>query len=85
MNIDYDKETDCYFFDCIHCKEKIAVAKKDIRCTIFRHGSYKKDYSSVPPHSTKEQCEKLLELDMIYGCGKPFKFDGKKVEKCDYI
>ncbi len=86
--VEYDKDTDCYFFECPHCQKLVAVQKDAIKCTIFRHGSYKggkKDKQPIPPHTKKEECDRLVEEDLIYGCGKPFKFDGAKVEICGYI
>jgi hypothetical protein len=42
------------------------------------------------PHSSKEECDKMKNDDVIYGCGKPFRVfqdesHAMKVEKCDYI
>jgi len=57
----------------------------EINCAIFRCGIYKNNYSQVNPHATKEQCDKLAQDGLIYGCGKPFKVvDGVAVE-CGYI
>ncbi|MGZ7067614.1 MAG: hypothetical protein ACXVHT_04890 [Methanobacterium sp.] len=39
----------------------------------------------MPPHASKELCEKVYNNGQIYGCGKPFRYDGKKIEKCDYV
>ena len=57
----------------------------EINCTIFRHAVYKTNLQPINPHATKEECEKLLANDEIYGCAKPFKYDGKTIEICDYI
>jgi hypothetical protein len=76
---------DSYFFECPHCFLLIQVNKNEIACKIFRHGYYKDTWKQIPPHSSKEICDKLFEENRIYGCGKPFTFDGKIVEKCDYI
>ena len=81
----FDQESQSYIFNCPHCQELIQVLKKEIRCTIFRHGVYKKDLKPVPPHSKKELCDELSQSEKVYGCCKPFIFDGKKVEVCDYI
>ena len=74
-----------YYFQCPHCNIMCQVHKDDIRCTIFRHAVYKKNSSFVDPHATKEQCDIWIQKGEVYGCGKPFTFNGKKVEICGYI
>ena len=81
----YDSMSKEYYFNCPHCGCTCQVHKTDIRCTIFRHAVYKKDLSFVNPHASKEECEKWVKTGSVYGCGKPFKFDGEKVEICGYI
>jgi phage FluMu protein Com len=81
----FEKETSFYYFKCPHCKDVCMVHKKDIRCTIFRHAVYKKDMQFVPPHALKEECERWLKEDLVYGCTKPFKFDGNEIKICNYI
>jgi hypothetical protein len=61
------------------------VHKNDIRCTIFRHAVYKKNLTFVDPHASKSNCEEWIRKGLVYGCGKPFIFDGKKVKICGYI
>lgn len=85
MSIEYDSNLKSYCFKCPHCYEYCEVMEKDIRCTIFRHAVFKKDMKFVPPHAPKEECERWIREGLVYGCTKPFKFDGKKVEICDYI
>ena len=74
-----------YYFECPHCKSTVQIAKNEINCGIFRHGVYIKTGRNIPPHASKSQCEKLLMNKEIYGCGKPFKFNTKNIEVCDYI
>tara|TARA_Y100000816_G_C26031728_1_gene540106 strand:- start:633 stop:923 length:291 start_codon:yes stop_codon:yes gene_type:complete len=81
----YDLKSCNYIIECPHCDELCAVHKNDIRCTVFRHAVYKKDFSFVYPHATKEQCDSWVYNDEVYGCGKPFIFDGKSINKCGYI
>lgn len=81
----HDKSTDTFYFNCPHCDMLCQVAKKDIKCTIFRHASYKNSNEFVPPHACEKTCKKWIEDDLVYGCAKPFKFNGEKVEKCGYI
>jgi hypothetical protein len=76
---------DYYIIECPHCQMCIQIYKKDINCKIFRHGVYKNNNKPIGPHASKSECENLIKENLIYGCGKPFKFDGKKIEICDYI
>ncbi len=76
---------DYYYFNCPNCNSICQVHKTDIKCGIFRHAVYKKDLSFVNPHASKEECENLKNSDIVYGCAKPFMFDGNSVKKCGYI
>ena len=70
--------------ECVHCKCLIEII--EINCRIFRHGVFKRDFNQIPPHLNKEECEKLIKNDEIYGCGKPFKLNSEnQPEICDYI
>jgi len=84
-NILYDKKEDSYSFSCPHCDLLCIVKTADIKCTIFRHAVFKKNYEFVPPHAPKEECERWINQGLVYGCAKPFKFDGKSVKIIDYI
>lgn len=68
---------------CPHCDEPVLITA--IACGIFRHAALKMDLTQLPPHSSKEICEDVVTRGLVYGCGKPFRYDGKTVEKCDYI
>ena len=74
---------------CPNCNDSIIINEKDINCAIFRHGVYKNSYIQMNSHETKETCDKLLNNNEIYGCGKPFclvkKDNNYIVEICDYI
>ena len=63
----------------------IIVASNQINCKIFRHGIYKQNYDQIGSHERKELCDQLFKDGLIYGCGKPFTFNGTTVEKCAYI
>jgi len=73
--------------DCPHCNVPICIAK--LSCCIFRHGSYKSNNKQINPHSSKLICDKLINDNLIYGCGKPFKItyvnDTFIASICDYI
>jgi phage FluMu protein Com len=77
---------DYMIIKCPHCKEDIFIFIKELNCKIFRHGIYKSNYEQIPPHLDKEKCDKLVEDDLIIGCGKPFKINEEKnAINCDYI
>jgi hypothetical protein len=75
--------------ECPHCKNYFIVNEKEINCGIFRHAVYKKNIKPINPHETKENCEKLIKEELIYGCAKPFKISKQEnkyvIEICDYI
>ena len=74
-----------YIFNCPHCDMTIEVEESQLNCKIFRCGIYKNNYTQIPQHSTKIECDILYNTGKIYGCGKPFIYDGKNVKICDYI
>ena len=82
-------ENEAISIKCPHCNEFISINLLDINCAIFRHGVFKDTLESIPPHSTKEYCEQLVEREYIFGCGKPFRLiienNEYKTEICDYI
>jgi hypothetical protein len=63
----------------------VEIKHADIACTIFRHGIYKHTGKQLSPHLCKKACDALATRKLIWGCGKPFKFDGTSVAVCDYI
>lgn len=69
--------------ECPHCSEIVQI--EQINCGIFRHAVYKYNMEPIPPHSTQQECEELVEKELVWGCGKPFQIlDGKAVI-CGYI
>ncbi len=73
---------------CPNCNDILIIS--ELNCCIFRHGIYKKTNTQIDPHLSKEMCDKLIETNKLYGCGKPFQIiiqdDGTLiVQKCDYI
>jgi hypothetical protein len=73
---------------CPHCDQILIIS--ELNCCIFRHGIFKRTNEQIDYHLSKEMCDKLIETNQIYGCGKPFKKiiqdDGTLiVQKCDYI
>jgi hypothetical protein len=71
--------------NCPYCDIKILLNENEIFCAIFRCGIYKSTYQQINPHMPKLECDKLKELDLIYGCGKPFKYQNNNIVECDYI
>lgn len=93
--VEKDKNGEEYIvLECPYCKdnkdieENILIYLKDINCAIFRHGAYKDSGKQIPPHTPKEECDRLFKEGKIDGCGKPYeiiKDNGEyKIQKCDY-
>lgn len=74
---------------CPHCSEYIVIHEKETNCRIFRHGVYKHNMTQIHPHSSKDECDRLVKENHIYGCGKPFQLVLKNEKEtaiiCDYI
>ena len=73
---------------CPHCGHPVLIEK--INCAIFRHGAFKTNGTQIPPHLPKDECDKLSEQNLVYGCAKPFKLikdhtDNWIGEICEYI
>jgi hypothetical protein len=51
----------------------------------MRCGIFKDNYSQLPPHSSKEECEQAVKNGLIFGCGSPFEIIDGIAVKCDYI
>jgi hypothetical protein len=72
---------------CPHCNSEIII--EEVNCKIFRHGVYKATGEQMHPHAPKDECDKAVTEDTIYGCGKPFcieYIDEKWIAiLCDYI
>ncbi len=56
---------------CPHCATLVEIA--EINCAIFRHGVYKSTMQQLPPHASKEECDRATEQNLIWGCGRPFR------------
>ena len=78
-----------YRFNCPHCEQQIEVEKNQVNCRIFRCGILKSNFRQIGPHTKKAECDRLKAQNLIYGCGKPFKFVTKNgtnsIEICGYI
>ncbi len=83
-------EGDLLNFQCPHCEAFVSVKIQEINCAIFRHGTYKESYKQLDPHLCKDECDRLVRENLIYGCGRPFQLvrlpDSKyAVQVCEYI
>ena len=82
-------DNNIFRFKCPNCNTDIEVLKQQTNCRIFRCGIYKRNGNPIPPHTKKEECDRLFNNNLIYGCSKPFKFvysnTGNYVETCGYI
>ncbi len=56
---------------CPHCQQLIEILA--INCAIFRCGIYRQTGEQLPPHLSKEECDRVAEQQLIFGCGKPFR------------
>ena len=81
----YDSGSETYNFQCPHCHLFCQVSQQEINCKIFRHGIYKRDFSFLDPHASKEVCDRVKSENLIWGCAKPFRFDGQTVMPCAYV
>lgn len=77
---------------CPHCNDFVEIT--EINCAIFRHGIFKDNLQQINPHLSKSECDNLINNNLIYGCGKPFKLEqitnldqhiNYKLVICDYI
>ena len=76
--------TDYHIFSCPNCTGQILVKTDELNCRIFRHGVLKNG-NQISPHASKEECDRLIKNDEIYGCGKPFQVVGDKAVECGYL
>ena len=76
---------DFYRLGCPYCGIPIVVMKNELACKIFRCGQYKANGTQINPHESKAVCDQLRESGQINGCARPFTFDGKNLNVCDYI
>jgi hypothetical protein len=79
-----------YQLQCPHCQGSVIVCPNELNCRIFRHGVYINNGNPIPPHSSKEECDRLFHQGLIMGCGRPFRVitqeDGSELAVvCDYL
>lgn len=77
------------FLECPHCRGTIIVEK--LNCRIFRHGVMRTTGRQINPHATKEECERLVDAGLVFGCAKPFKVEWNdealqyEAKECEYV
>ena len=77
----YFKNEDVY--TCPQCKGLFVL--ESLNCGIFRHGIHKESGQQIDPHTSKEECDRLVVQNLIWGCGRPFRWDGKIFVTCEYL
>ena len=75
---------------CPHCNDPVII--EQLNCRIFRHGIHIHNGQQINPHENQQECTRLKENGLIYGCGKPFYVKGVfkdeptlVAEACGYI
>ena len=77
-----------YQVTCPHCQGTIIIYHGELNCRIFRHGAFIANGEPIHPHLPKDECDRLLQENLIVGCGKPFRIEGTAdiiAVICDYI
>lgn len=73
---------------CPYCDDYFTVDQ--MNCKIFRHAYYKTDNKqfhvnkSLPPHLSKQECDKLRRDGKILGCGGAIEYVDGKFVRCSY-
>lgn len=79
-------EEKLYRFLCPNCLTTVIEVEKDqINCKIFRCGVVKATGKQIGPHTKEAECNRFREEGLVWGCARPFRFDGTTVQKCGYI
>ena len=66
-----EEDNNTIILQCPYCLDYYIIYKKELNCRIIRHGIYKENYKQIDPHLCKEECDRLVKENLIYGCGKP--------------
>jgi hypothetical protein len=77
-------------FPCVWCQGMIEVPDSAIGCGIFRHAILRDTGQPINPHTPQQECERLVQLNLVRGCCQPFRFfldtsGAPRVERCAYI
>lgn len=77
-----------YLRACPHCGGDVQLFEAELACGVYRHGSFIATGQPIPPHASREQIDSWMQpVCLIYGCGRPFRFDPvtRVLNRCDYI
>lgn len=78
--------TDRLYTSCPHCGGGVEVIRSEINCKIHRHLVMKDTGKQGNPHASQVVCEALVKANKVYGCGKPFWYDGlSPASVCEWI
>lgn len=89
-----EKQTDAIdtdiFLQCPSCGDIFMTTEKTINCSIYRHAIFKNNMQQLNPHASKEECDRVIKENLVFGCAKPFKVIKNNENKyetvvCDYI
>jgi hypothetical protein len=72
-------------FQCPHCLDFFVIAENELNCRIVRHAVWKDTLEPIPPHSTQEECERVVRENLVFGCAKPVQINGTTPLPCGYI
>jgi len=68
-------DEDTYILKCPHCGLFVLVLRNEVNCKVFIHGVDKLTNQPINPHALKDECDRLVSIGRIYGCGGQFFFD----------
>ena len=71
----------------INDKLELQPISNEVKAELLNEQILTENLEQIPPHLHKEECDRLVSLDLIYGCGKPFRYnkDTQQTEICGYI
>jgi hypothetical protein len=82
-------ENNNLFVKCPHCEGMMELPINELNCRIFRHGVLKCNTQQVNPHLSKQECDNLVQHDLVFGCCRPFIIVVNEnkyyINICDYI
>ena len=81
-------EDQMWVFECPHCHVLVQVANNETNCRIFRHAVHRTTHDPIDPHTSADECQRLLAHDLVMGCAGPFQLvldDEPRAVVCGYI
>jgi hypothetical protein len=86
--VEWVAEDEAYVFECPTCGNLVQVRRDETNCLIFRHAAFTATLEPIPPHTPRDECERLVAAGLVTGCAAPFRLvlgDKPYAEVCDYI